>query len=97
MVGGRMFAAICTPSEKYAAEYAGKTLLTLKCEPLEADLLKNEYPDILPGFYMDKRCWVSVVLKGEVPAELFEHLCSKAYRLVFEKLTKKAQGEILSQ
>lgn len=94
MVGGKMFAAICCPSEKHAAEYANHPLLSLKCDPLESELLRKQYGDILPGFYSDKRTWISARLDGAVPDELLRHLCDNSYRLVFSKLTKKAQREI---
>ena len=54
MVGGKMFAATMHPSEKYEPEYADKDLLVLKCEPILVELLRKEYSDILPGFYMNK-------------------------------------------
>lgn len=94
MVGGKMFAAICTPSDKYDKAYSGRTLLTLKCEPENADVLKDNFADILSGFYMDKRTWISIILDGEVPDELIVKLCDDSYRLVFSKLTKKLQKEI---
>ena len=60
-----------------------------------SELLRSEYAEILPGFYMDKRCWISVLLDGGVSDELLRDLCRKSHALVFEKLTKKAQREIL--
>lgn len=49
-VGGKMFAAVLHPSEKYDPMYAGKDLLTLKCDPLLAEALRDEHSEILPGF-----------------------------------------------
>ena len=94
MVGGRLFAAMCRPSEKYAAEHATHPLLSLKCDPLESELLREQFPDVLPGFYMDKRAWISVRLDGEVPEETLRHLMDASYRLVFSGLTKRLQREI---
>lgn len=96
MVGGKMFAATMHPSEKYAEEYADKDLLSLKCEPMRADFLRQTYPDILPAFYIDKTNWNSICLGGAVPEALLCELCDHAYDLVFAKLTKKAQKEILA-
>ena len=93
-VGEKMFAALCRPGLEHAAEYAGHPLLTLKCEPLDAELLRGQYPDILPGFYMDKRNWISIRLDGAVPQELIQQLCVKSYRLVTQTLSKKRQKEI---
>ena len=95
MVGGKMFAAMCQPGETHAAEYAGHPLLTLKCDPLESESLQREFADILPGFYMNKQNWVSIRLDGNVPDGVIEQLSERAYTLIFEKLTKKMQKEIL--
>lgn len=95
MVGGKMFAAMCQPGEMHAAEYAGHPLLTLKCDPLESESLQREFADILPGFYMNKQNWVSIRLDGNVPDGVIEQLSVRAYALIFEKLTKKMQKEIL--
>ena len=93
-VGEKMFAALCKPGMEHATDYAGHPLLTLKCEPLEAELLRGQYPDILPGFYMDKRNWISIRLDGAVPQELIQQLCVKSYRRVAQTLSKKRQKEI---
>ena len=95
MVGGKMFAAMCQPGETHAAEYAGHPLLTLKCDPLESESLQREFADILPGFYMNKQNWVSIRLDGNVPDGVMAQLSVRAYTLIFEKLTKKMQKEIL--
>ena len=51
----------------------------------------------LPGFYADKRHWISVDLDGDVPEELLRELCDHSYNLVFAKLTKKLQREIAGE
>ena len=90
-VGDKMFAALCQPGNEHAAPYASHPLLSLKCDPLEAEALRLQYQDILPGFYMDKRTWISIRLDGCVPEALVSHLCQASYQLVFQKLTKKQQ------
>lgn len=94
-VGGRLFAAIVHPSDKYDPTYAGKDLLNLKCDPLLADVLRKTHEEVLPGFYSDKRCWNSVNLGGSLSDAQLRQMCDDSYRLVFEKLTKKLQKEIL--
>lgn len=96
-VGGKMFAATMQPGPQYR-EYAGRRLVSLKCDPAWAEQLRAEHPDdILPGFYADKRHWISVDLDGDVPEELLRELCDHSYRLVFAKLTKKLQREIAGE
>jgi len=92
-VGGKMFAAICRPDAKYQP-YGGRELISLKADPHMSELLRADHADILPGFYMDKAHWNSVYLDGEVPEDLLRRLVDISYRLVFSKLTKKAQKEI---
>lgn len=93
-VGGKMFAATMQPSSRHDPMYAGRSLLSLKCDPAWSERLRAENPDILPGFYADKRTWISVDLNGDVPDELLRDLCDHSYSLVFGKLTKKLQREI---
>lgn len=95
LIAGRQFAAFCRPGPEHAAQYAGHPLLTLKADPAESEFLRAQYPDILPGFYCDKRTWISIRLDGAVPREEIFSLCKRSYDLVFAKLTKKLQREIL--
>lgn len=95
LVGGKMFAATMHPSCKYDISYADKDLINLKCEPLLSELMQKEYSEVLPGFYADKRTWISVVLEGNLPDDVLRDLCDRSFQLVFGKLTKKLQKEIL--
>lgn len=92
-VGGKLFAAICQPAAEHGT-YDCRELISLKCEPLFAELMRAEYADIVPGFYMDKRNWISVYLDGAVPDDTLRDLIDRSYALVFAKLTKKLQREI---
>ena len=96
-VRGKQFAALCRPEEKYGL-YGGKLLLNLKCDPCMAELFRQEYPrQILPGFYMDKRTWIAVLLEKALPENVLRALCDTSYRLVLEKLPKKVQRELSQQ
>ena len=39
----KLFAAVCSPEEKYRL-YGGHSLVNLKCDPREAELLQARYP-----------------------------------------------------
>lgn len=73
-VRGRLFAAVCSPGPEYKI-YGGHDLVNLKCGAAEGELLRARYPDILPGFYSDKRTWISCLLDGELPEEVLRDLC----------------------
>ena len=94
MIRGKLFAAVCTPEGKYEI-YGGHDLVNLKCEPERAELLRAEYPEILPGFYCDKRLWIAALLDSGLPDDLLRELCANSHRLILEKLPKYVQKEIL--
>ena len=95
MIRGKLFAAVCTPEGKYEI-YGGHDLVNLKCEPERAELLRAEYPEILPGFYCDKRLWIAALLDSGLPDDLLRELCANSHRLIREKLPKYVQKEILN-
>lgn len=88
-VGGKMFAAICLGEENKPY------YITLKLEPEEGAFLRQQYEDIIPGYYMNKMHWNSVKPDGKVPDELLKDLLEKAYEIVLHSFSKKRQREIL--
>ena len=94
-VRGKLFAAVIGPPERMKNEiYNGHPLLNLKCDPRLAEGFRDQYPDILPGFYCDKQNWITVRLDGEVPGQVLMSLCDLSYKLVVEKLPKYVQREL---
>lgn len=84
-----MFAAICL--DKHDKPY----YITLKLEPTEGDFLRQQYEDIIPGYYMNKVHWNSVKSNGNVPDELLKDMLDKSYQLVLSRFSKKKQKELL--
>ena len=93
-IRGHLFAAVCSPEPKYRT-YGGHDLVNLKCDPAEAEVLRAEYPEVLPGFYTDKRTWIACLLDGELPDEVLRQLCAASHRLVLGKLPKYVRRDIL--
>lgn len=93
LVRGKMFAAICSPDPTQHRRY-GHELINLKCEPRLAELFRAEYPEVLPGFYMDKANWNAVRLDGDLPDDVLRGMCDMSHQLVVEKLPKKVQREL---
>ena len=91
MIGGKMFAAVCLDDNDRPY------YITLKLEPLEGDLLRQQYADIVPGFYMNKVHWNSIKPDGAVPDDLLRELADKSYSLILASFSKKKQQEILNQ
>jgi predicted DNA-binding protein (MmcQ/YjbR family) len=73
-VGGKIFALIGledTPAH-----------LSLKCEPEYGEALRSEHATIIPGYHLNKRHWISVILDGSIPARLIEELIEDSFDLV---------------
>ncbi len=87
LIGGKMFCAICTHKNK-------RPIVTLKCEPDFSNMLKENYEEIIEGYYMNKIHWNSVFLDGNVPDNVIKQMIDISYKLVLESLTKKLQKEI---
>ena len=94
MARGKLFAAVCSPGPEHRT-YGGHDLVNLKCDLEEAELLQAQYPDILPGFYTDKRNWIACFLDGGLPDEVLRDLCAGSHRLILEKLPKYVQRQLL--
>lgn len=89
LLGDKMFAAICLD------ECDKPCYITLKLDPLEGDFLRQQYADIIPGYYMNKEHWNSIKPDGNVPDELMKNILDKSYHLILSKLSKKKQQELL--
>ena len=88
-IGGKMFAAVCLDSDDKPY------YITLKLEPEEGNFLRQQFEDILPGYYMNKQHWNSVKPDGKVPDDLLKDLLDKSYLLVLKSFSGKKQREIL--
>lgn len=89
-IGDKMFAAICLSDDN------NPVYITLKLEPSEGDFLRQQYEDIIPGYYMNKTHWNSIKAEGEVPDNLLKDMLDKSYGLVLGSFSKKKQQEILN-
>lgn len=90
-LGDKLFAALCMDDKTGKAVY-----ITLKLDAAEGEFLRRQWPDIIPGYYMNKQHWNSVKADGEVPDGLLKELLDKSYQLVLGSLSKKKQAAILS-
>lgn len=87
MLGKKMFALEGTDNTR-------RHIVTLKLAPADGDFLRRQYPDIIPGYYMNKEHWNSVYLDGAVPDDVLRAMIDKSYALIFAALPKSAQREI---
>ena len=89
-VMGKMFALSSLTSWE-----SGEPRINLKCDPEEAILLREKYPEsVLPGYHMNKQLWNTVVLNGELtPIQVLQFI-DDSYTLIVNSLTKKLKEEL---
>jgi predicted DNA-binding protein (MmcQ/YjbR family) len=73
-VGGKMFAL----SELGAAELR----VSLKCEPVLAEQLREAHAAVIPGYHLNKRHWNTVIVDGSVPEQMIRDMIEDSYDLV---------------
>lgn len=66
----------------------GEPVVNLKADPEDAKALREAYPDITPGYHMNKRHWITVRPGGAVDEALIHDLVTDSYLLVVEKLPR---------
>ena len=73
----------------------GEPRINLKCDPEEAILLREKYPEsVLPGYHMNKQLWNTVVLNGELTPKQILQFIDDSYTLIVNSLTKKLKEEL---
>ncbi|MBT2505078.1 MmcQ/YjbR family DNA-binding protein [Streptomyces sp. ISL-98] len=77
---GKLFALSSLDAEPLA--------VNLKCEPEIAVQLREEHPEIAPGYHMNKRHWNTVNVGGSLPDRMVRELIEDSYDLVVAGLPK---------
>ena len=85
-VMGKMFALVSQAEEI--------PRVTLKCPPADGEVLVSQHDSVAPGYYMNKKHWITISLNGELPDEMIIDLSNKSYELVVSKLTKADRSKL---
>jgi predicted DNA-binding protein (MmcQ/YjbR family) len=56
--------------------------------------LTEKYQAVSPGYHMNKKHWVTIMVNQDVSDKKLYALIHQSYALVFSKLNKKTQNEI---
>lgn len=89
LVADRMYAGLLYIGAHKDPRYANHPFLSIKIDPAEGEFYRAQYPDtVLPGYYSDKRTWVSIRLDGSLPEAELAALCRRSYDLVVAKLPR---------
>ena len=70
-------------------ERDGKLCLNLKCEPMQAQFWRQVYPQVAPGYHMNKRHWINVRFDRDVPDSEIRRLVRRSYELVAGRSDRK--------
>jgi predicted DNA-binding protein (MmcQ/YjbR family) len=71
-----------------ATEMPGEPVVTLKCEPEHSKALQQQYEELVPGYHMNKRHWLTIRAGDAATRELVEELVCNSYELVVEGLPR---------
>lgn len=70
------------------SEGAAEPLVTVKARPADSTTLREAFPDIIPGYHMNKRHWISLRSGGGLEEALVKDLVTESYLLVVETLPR---------
>lgn len=79
-VCGKMFALL--------GIYDEPLRVNLKCDPDKAEVLRELFPAIIPGYHMNKRHWNTVILDGSISDEEIFSMIDDSYDLVVSGLPR---------
>jgi predicted DNA-binding protein (MmcQ/YjbR family) len=71
---GKMFALIKNDSNPLK--------LSLKCDPQLAEVLRDKYETVIPGYHLNKKHWNTILCTGQVPEDELNDLIRHSYNLV---------------
>ena len=77
----------------FIAVHKGRLIANLKCDPFEADFLRQEYEDVTPGYHMNKQHWNTITLGGDVPDDELKRMIQHSYDLIKPKVRKRKNDE----
>src|SRR5687767_7234897 len=73
-VADKMFALI--------AEDSQPVRISLKCDPQLAEILREKYESVLPGYHLNKKHWNTIICSGQLSEEEIQDLIRLSYNLV---------------
>ena len=62
--------------------------VNLKCDPLEADFLRQMFTDITPAYHMNKTHWNGIAVNGDVTDEEIRRMIERSYDLIKPKRSR---------
>jgi predicted DNA-binding protein (MmcQ/YjbR family) len=70
--------------------------VNLKVDPEEGEELREKYPAVQPGYHMNKKHWITVLMDGSIPDKMILKWVDNSYQLVASALTKSQKSALES-
>ncbi len=64
------------------AEDSNPLRVSLKCDPLLAETLREKYETVIPGYHLNKKHWNTIICTGQLDDEEIKDLARLSYNLV---------------
>lgn len=64
------------------AEDSKPLRVSLKCDPKLAEILREKYETVLPGYHLNKKHWNTILCTGQIPDDELRDLARHSYELV---------------
>jgi predicted DNA-binding protein (MmcQ/YjbR family) len=64
------------------AEESNPVRISLKCDPLLAQTLRDKYETVLPGYHLNKKHWNTIICSGQLSEQEVKDLILHSYNLV---------------
>jgi predicted DNA-binding protein (MmcQ/YjbR family) len=78
-----------------ATEMPGEPVVTIKCEPEHSRALQQRHAEIVPGYHMNKRHWLTIRAGATVTPELVDELVRNSYELVVDGLPRTKRPTVV--
>ena len=69
--------------------------VSLKCDPLLAENLREKYETVLPGYHLNKKHWNTIICSGQLSDEEIFDLVRLSYRLVRSEIVFSRKSIVL--
>ena len=68
-------------------EQSSPLRVSLRCDTQLAQLLRDKYESVLPGFNLNKNQWNTVLMTGQVPEDELQDLIRHSYEIATQSAT----------
>jgi predicted DNA-binding protein (MmcQ/YjbR family) len=68
--------------------------IAVKADPVDAIILRRQYPAVKPGYHLNKKHWNTVTLDGSIPDEELRRMIDDSYRLVVQGMTRAERAKL---